>query len=102
MLQNRLNACRKLAITCHATGLSLTRHPFLQCRAQQAKVMLVHFWRIGLGKRLGMNGFNQRMAVVFIELRPHFRHIVQLRALRNAFPSLTVSFQAAHENSFKL
>jgi hypothetical protein len=42
------------------------------------------------------------MAIVFIELRPDFRRIVQVRALRNAFPRLPVSFQAAHENSVKL
>ena len=64
--------------------------------------MLVHLWRIWLGKRLWVNGFDQGVAVVLIELWPNFGLIVKLRALCNAFPGLAVSFQAAHENSIKL
>ena len=49
-----------------------------------------------------MNGFDQGVAVVFIEFWPYFSSILQLCTLCNTFPGLAVSFQAAHVNCFKL
>ena len=100
MVEGRLNAGAPLLKGRHATGRDLAGDPGLQGLAQQAKVMAVELRRVGPGQRLGMDGLDQRQAVVFIERRLLQRLQALPQALTDAGVGLPLALQGAGERFF--
>ena len=102
MRQGGRDAVDKVGVRRHALGLGLAAHPGLQALAQQTKVVFVKLRGVGLGQGLGVDGVNHRMAVVFVQARPH--QVLQLglaHAFGNAPPSLPLTLQTAGDDGFK-
>ena len=66
-------------------------------------MVFVQGGRVGLGQRFWVDRVNNRMAVVLVQARPHQgRQVRRLQAGLNAFKSLAVALQTAHQHRLKL
>ena len=103
MRKGVLDALHKFGEKRHTRRLHLAVHPRLQTLAQQAEMVFVKFWRVGLGQRLGVDGMDHRVAVVFVQAWPHQRlKLWRLQTFLNAFKGLPMALQAAHQHRLKL
>ena len=61
-------------------------------------MLAVQLGRIGLGQRIGVDGVNDGVAVVFIQARPFGARRVQASASGNAVPGLALAPQGAGQD----
>ena len=103
MRKGVLDAVHKFGEKRHTLRLRLAVHPRLQTLAQQAEMVFIEFWRVGFGQRLGVDGMDHRVAVIFVQARPHQRlKLWRLQTFLNAFKGLPMALQTAHQHRLKL